>query len=234
MRRTVYYPSKPAPEGYLPVPEYRAMEQPKSSSLPDVTYHVKAGILVGILVAVAIFVFLALAFNLDLMIAARFAGVAGAVVGGYVGIRWTLARTTHDIRTDEAERRRRWQVEDRETSFNSSTPAPAEPAAPAAPAAPAPILGRGYELDRLARLLIEREFVDKLSTTREECEADGFLTQADWNKLNEVLHKAGIKSGRRWVAGTWEEAALAWRQHVTVDGGHFYIHNGNEVEIIEV
>ena len=50
----------------------------------------------------------------------------------------------------------------------------------------------GERLDRIARIILERHFLDGLGVTRDDCEQIGIANQAEWNLINQVFRTTGI------------------------------------------
>lgn len=177
------------------------------SSRPPVAYHAEAAVIAGGLVATAVGVILNMGLGWDLVQSARWAMVAGVIVS-CVGVLTTLAATNYDLIVDWSERRRRWQQA-------AAAPQWIEPENEPAPgAAPRP---RDLELERIARAILERQFLDGLSTTRAECESAGICTQPEWNILNLTFKDAGLRDGKKWVVSSYAEAVQKWRQSVRIE-----------------
>lgn len=73
----------------------------------------------------------------------------------------------------------------------------------------------GEKIDRIARIILERHFLDNQPVTRETCETEGIASQAEWNQANQVLkdagfNEAGIKGARSFQVETFEEALGIW------------------------
>ena len=157
MSKTVYT--------YAPEP---VAEPPKPEKSPAVSYHIKAGILIGLSVF-AVVVITGLVFELDLRLTLKAGAWLGVLAAVAVGVPWTYIATTHDWRMDTAERKRRWEAEDyaRYNAYNQDNTAP--------PSAPI----HGERLDRLARLILERHYLDGLDATREAREAPSIYSPRD-------------------------------------------------------
>jgi hypothetical protein len=184
---------------------------------PPTTYHLRASLVIGGLVGSLAFVLAGL-MRITTIGQIKIGLVVGLSVAALFGVWWTYKSTTYRWRIGEAELRRRWKREETraEEETESETETETTPQKAAA-------------LDRLARLLIEREYLDGLSTTREICEAMRICNQGEWNAVNRVLREAGIKGERGWRSQSYTEAITLYRQRVRVEGETILIQkNENE------
>lgn len=77
---------------------------------------------------------------------------------------------------------------------------------------------KAERVDRLARLILERHYLDNQDTSREACEGAHLCSQREWNAVNLVLKKLGIKGERSWLAADYNQAFGLYRWRVSVDG----------------
>jgi hypothetical protein len=85
-------------------------------------------------------------------------------------------------------------------------------------------------LDHIARIILERYYLDELPVSRDACEQAGIATQQQWNQVNRVLKMIGVKGPRTFVAATYEEALEIWRNQVRVEPDAILVKAQKEVD----
>ena len=106
---------------------------------------------------------------LPAMLVFKVAVLAGAIASASLGVYW-LTRIIHNTYLTHAQ----------ETSPDDASPTVQETRL------------TGERLDRIARIILERHFLDGLGVTRDDCEQAGIANQAEWNLINQVFRTTGI------------------------------------------
>lgn len=190
-----------------PVPPVEPTPPAKESGLPPVSYHARAAIIIGVLVGLAVFVSLAL-MRISILVCLKWGFAVGIFVAAVFGGYWTWRSTTYDWRMDERERRRRWGFEDMQMRGGEEIESDVSPDESAS----------ARHLDYIARLVLERQYIEGLPTNRDSCVKARICTQPEWNTINQILQAAGIKDKRTWQAESFEAAIQKYRSNVSVDG----------------
>ena len=212
-RRTTHYYNMDDPQ-----PRGSPANQP-----PPVTYHAQAGVVVAGLVFASVLALLVGMDSAGLMRVStiaqlKTAGVLSILFGAAFGVYWTIRSTTHEWRVDWIERVKRYEKDveihtesesERERQNENETPFPNSPT--------------GADLDRVARYIMERQYIDQLPATRDDCTSAGVCDQTTWNEINRVMQEIGIKGARSWTAPGFSEALITWRSRTRlVNGDMFY------------
>ena len=119
---------------------------------------------------------------LPAMLVFKVAVLAGAIASASQGVYW-LTRIIHNTISAAT-----LTHGTQETSPDDASPTFQETTTPTGD--PAPL--RGERLDRIARIILERHFLDGLGVTRDDCEQAGVANQAEWNLINQVFRTTGI------------------------------------------
>lgn len=75
---------------------------------------------------------------------------------------------------------------------------------------------RGDRIDRLARMILERYYLDEQPVDRDSCEAANLCSQPEWNIVNQILQKVGIKGKKGFAIDDYGQALQLYRQRVVV------------------
>jgi len=193
MSKTVYT--------YAPEP---VAEPPKPEKSPAVSYHIKAGILIGLSVF-AVVVITGLVFELDLRLTIKAGAWLGVLAAVAVGAPWTYIATTHDLRMDKAERLRRWEAEDY-ARYNTAAAQVVEDFD----------ISNNERLELVCWRILRLHYHQGKEATRPECERAG-ITQTDWNNANRLLQLIGLKGERGWQAVDAREAFDRFEQLARFD-----------------
>jgi hypothetical protein len=116
---------------------------------------------------------------LPAMLVFKVAVLAGAIASASLGVYW-LTRIIHNTISAAT-----LTHGTQETSPDDASPTVQETTAVASNSI-------GERLDRIARIILERHFLDGLGVTRDDCEQIGIANQAEWNLINQVFRTTGI------------------------------------------
>jgi hypothetical protein len=149
-------------------------------------------------------------------------GTAALIIGGIVGatfaLAWTLATVRRPWRDADVERGHRHALDllDREIQ-NGIVASQSEP--------PQPTYPSPERLSAVVLSILKRHFAGE-KTTREACVKAGTCTQPEWNTVNAILLKSGLKKGYRIRADSMADTWRAWKERVKFDHDRAWVKQG--------
>lgn len=152
--------------------------------------------------------------------------VAGILATCWLGCRWVISAASRPWMVDDQIRYRVWDQEDAERKA-------AEAAAEAAKKditegdldhdKDPSTLNTAQRLHLVAIEVLRRHGVGNLPTTREAMVAEGVCSQAEWNRVNELMQKVGLKRGYKLRKDlSFAEAWQAWSDSVKFAPGYVW------------
>lgn len=142
-----------------------------------------------------------------------------------LSLRWSLLVAARDWKVDDAERLRRWRLQDEDRKHAAQM---------------ADAIAQQHEDEEIidyswvpiiAFEILQRHFFGQ-STTRHACTVDAKLcSQADWNLINQVFLSIGLKRGYKLTPGdTLEEAWATWAKRVKLADEDILVRKGPQLQ----
>ena len=201
-RITTIDPIPPAPLRFLGDPE-----RPR----PDYAVVARAALAVGGLVFAGLLTVTLFLFYLFQPLGKFWIGFTlfdltiGALTGCAYGVRWIYTTVTRPWSIEDEERWRRYNQED-EDRAQAQAPDAAPPSRP-------------ERIEAVARMMIDRHYLDHQKTDRDTMVAAGLVSQPEWSAAYALLKSANVKNTKGFTSENYPEAVAAYRAAVKITGG---------------